>query len=84
MYLQILKFSYTVLPRVLIRNLFKLIELFHIKKFLFAKFLHMKKKFYIINFKVNQTKYNLYKLNYLSSILDRKPNYRILIDELIN
>jgi len=38
----------------------------------------------IINFKVNQTKYNLYKLNYLSSILDRKPNYRILIDELKN
>ena len=34
MYLQILKFSYTVLPRVLIRNLFKLIELFHIKKFI--------------------------------------------------
>jgi hypothetical protein len=32
MYLQILKFSYTVLPRVVLRNLFKLVELFHIKK----------------------------------------------------
>jgi hypothetical protein len=32
MYLQILKFSYIVLPRVVLRNLFKLIELFRIKK----------------------------------------------------
>ena len=32
MYLQFLKFSYTVLPRVVLRNLFKLVELFHMKK----------------------------------------------------
>lgn len=38
----------------------------------------------IINFKINQTKYNLYKLNYLSSRFDKKPNYRIFIEELIN
>ena len=38
----------------------------------------------IINFKINQTKYNLYKLNYLSSRFDKKPNYRIFVEELIN
>ena len=38
----------------------------------------------IINFKINKTKYNLYKLNYLSSRFDKKPNYRIFVDELIN
>ena len=32
MYLQFLKFSYTVLPMVVLRNLFKLVELFHMKK----------------------------------------------------
>jgi hypothetical protein len=37
----------------------------------------------IINFKINKNKYNFYKLNYLSSRSDRKPNYKILVNELI-
>ena len=89
MYLQILKFSYTVLPRVLLRNIFKLIELFHIKKIyrsqsdeskilenlIFTNNVN-KKPIWFFEFGISPTEFNcalLSKFGHLGQVVDSNP-----------